>query len=35
MQVKNYSAELLFFSFWVFEVRKFRNLTNKICVALQ
>jgi hypothetical protein len=35
MQVKNDSAELLFFShFWVFEVRRFRNPTNKISMAL-
>jgi hypothetical protein len=34
-QVKNDSAELLFFfHFWVFEVRRFRNPTNKISMAL-
>jgi hypothetical protein len=34
-QVKNYSAELLFFfHFWVFEVRRFRNPTNKISMTL-
>jgi hypothetical protein len=31
---KNYSAELFFFNFWVFEVRRFRNPTNKISMAL-
>jgi hypothetical protein len=34
MQVKNDSAELFFLHFWVFEVRRFRNPTNKISVAL-
>jgi hypothetical protein len=35
MQVKNDSVELFFlFHFWVFEVRRFRNPTNKISVAL-
>jgi hypothetical protein len=33
-QVKNDSAELFsFFNFWVFEVQRFRNPTNKISVA--
>jgi hypothetical protein len=33
-QVKNDSAELLFvFHFWVFEVRRFHNPTNKISMA--
>jgi hypothetical protein len=35
MQVKNDSAKLFFsFHFWVFEVRRFCNPTNKISMAL-
>jgi hypothetical protein len=32
-QVKNYSAELFSLHFWLFEVWRFRNPTNKIIVA--
>jgi hypothetical protein len=33
-QVKNDSVDRIFFFIWIFKVRRFRNPTNKISVAL-